>query len=95
MEANDGQEALDLATQCSDPIQLLITDIVMPRMNGRQLMEQLYPNHPETVVLYMSGYTGDILTHYNLDTDIPFLQKPFNMCELLKKVHEILPSENA
>ncbi|MEE2995502.1 MAG: response regulator, partial [Gemmatimonadota bacterium] len=63
MEANDGQEALDLATQCSDPIQLLITDIVMPRMNGRQLMEQLYPNHPETVVLYMSGYTGDILTH--------------------------------
>jgi len=90
MEANDGQEALDLATQSSDPIQLLITDIVMPRMNGRQLMEQLYPNHPETVVLYMSGYTGDILTHYNLDTHIPFL-----MSELLKKVHEILPSENA
>ena len=94
MEAKDGQEALDLASQCSDPIQLLVTDVVMPRMNGRQLVEQLHLVHPAAVVLFMSGSTGDTLDHYQLDADRPFLQKPFNVSELLKKVHEILHPEN-
>jgi DNA-binding response OmpR family regulator len=57
-------------------------------------VEQLHLVHPEAVVLFMSGYTGDTLDHYQLDADTPFLQKPFNVSELLKKVHVILHPEN-
>ena len=90
MDAGNGVDALHLADRFEDPIHLLVTDIVMPLMNGRQLMERLTPIRPDMSVLYISGYTDDILTQYELDHEIPFLQKPFTTDTLIKRVKQIL-----
>ena len=90
MDAGNGVDAMNLADRFADPIHLLITDIVMPLMNGRELMEHLKPIRPDMAVLYISGYTDDILTQYELDHEIPFLQKPFITDTLIKRVKQIL-----
>jgi YesN/AraC family two-component response regulator len=90
MESGNGAEAVDLASRFSDPIHLLITDVVMPQMNGRQLKEQFAQLHPETSILYMSGYTDDILAQYDHDQGTPFLEKPFTTETFIKQVNEIL-----
>ncbi len=61
--ASNAGEALLLSERHHDPIHLLLTDVVMPNMNGRDLAERLAPLHPEMMVLYMSGYTEDIISH--------------------------------
>jgi PAS domain S-box-containing protein len=91
VEAHDGQEALLLGRQRHGPIHLLLTDLVMPGMGGRELGDILLELQPELKVLYMSGYTDDtVVRHGELDTSQSFLQKPFTSEALLRKVREIL-----
>ncbi|MGD9613008.1 MAG: ATP-binding protein, partial [Kiritimatiellia bacterium] len=84
-------EALQQAQAQAGKIQLLITDVVMPEMNGRDLAQQLAVLHPGIRRLFMSGYTADIIAHHGvLDDDIHFIQKPFTLKELAAKVREVL-----
>ncbi len=91
LEARHGIEVQVLSIQHQGPIHLLITDVVMPQMSGREIAERLTTEHPETKVLYMSGYTDDaIVRHGVLAADIAFLQKPFTPEALARKVREVL-----
>ena len=89
--ASNGVEALRLADRHQGPVHLLMTDVVMTGMNGRQLAEQLSPRRPETKVLYMSGYSEGILTHHGIaNPNVTLLSKPFTPTILLRKVREVL-----
>ena len=89
--AGSGTEALEVARQHEGPIDVLITDMVMPRMNGRELAEKLLSVRPSTAVLYMSGYPGETLQSTGaLTGEAEFLQKPFAPIVLTGKVREIL-----
>lgn len=91
LEARSGADALRLAEQHCEPIPLLMTDVVMPGMSGRELAESLTALHPETRVLYLSGYTGDTIFRHGVRQDeIHFLAKPFSPVTLARKVREVL-----
>jgi len=91
LDAADGTLALEIAARHHGPIHLVVTDVVMPAMGGRQLSEQLTRLRPETKVLYTSGYTDDaIVRHGVLEAGVPFLQKPFTPEALVRKVREVL-----
>jgi two-component system cell cycle sensor histidine kinase/response regulator CckA len=91
LEARNGQKALALSGQHKGPIHLLMTDVVMPGMGGRELAEKLLPLHPGMKVLYVSGYTHDaILQHGVIDSGATLLQKPFTADMLARKVREVL-----
>jgi two-component system, cell cycle sensor histidine kinase and response regulator CckA len=91
LEACDGKEAILLARETKTPIHLLLTDVVMPRMGGRQLAEQLARLHPAIKVLYMSGYPNDgIVRSGVLAGGVAFLQKPFTRELFLLRVREVL-----
>jgi DNA-binding NtrC family response regulator len=92
LEARNGGEALLLCRKYADPIHILVTDVVMPKLSGAQLAEQLAPLRPTMKVLYLSGYTDAIVQHSVLDADMPFLQKPFRPDDLARKVREVLDS---
>jgi len=84
-------ETLDWAQQYYGPIHLLLTDVVMPEMNGKELFMQLAPFRPEMKVLFMSGYTADVIVHHGmLEQGVQFLEKPFSVNGLLQKVREVL-----
>ncbi len=85
LDACDGQDALSLARQYRDKIDLLITDIVMPRLGGLGLSRAFRDVHPEAGVLFMSGYHTE-----ELDTSASFLPKPFTGGVLLQRVGELL-----
>jgi CheY-like chemotaxis protein len=87
--AGSGEEALPLLAD--DHFDLLLTDVVMPGMNGRQLAEQLLAKHPQTKVLYMSGYTDDIIVRHGvLDGKVSFIGKPYTLEQLASKLREVL-----
>ena len=89
LQAEHPDRAIEIARAHSGPIHLLLTDAVMPGMNGRALAEQLMRVRPEMKILYMSGYTG--FTHPGvLDPEMTVLQKPFTREALLRKLHEVL-----
>jgi two-component system, cell cycle sensor histidine kinase and response regulator CckA len=93
LEAQDGDKAFDICRDYPRKIDLLVTDVVMPSMGGRQLADQLHALHPALKVLYLSGYTDDaVIRHGVLDAEMAFLQKPFTPTALAKKVREVLDS---
>ncbi len=96
IEARNGAEALELGRSFAGPIHLLVTDVVMPKMSGRELAERLVTIHRETRVLYMSGYTdGAISQHGVLDPHTELLQKPFTFDALAQKVRKVLDAPPA
>jgi CheY-like chemotaxis protein len=90
--AGTGKAALAEASRMTN-IDLLLTDIVMPEMNGRILVEKLTALRPEMKVLYVSGYTNNIIQADMLDTRSAFLQKPFSRDALARKIRELLAAE--
>jgi PAS domain S-box-containing protein len=91
IDAADGGAALRLSHAHQGPIHLLLTDVIMPGMNGRELANQVSPTRPEMKVLYMSGYTENHIGHNGtLDEGITLLQKPFTLPALKSKVREML-----
>ncbi len=89
--AANPDEALAVAREFKGPIQLMVTDVVMPGMSGLQLAERLAPMRPDMRVLFMSGYTNDAIGHQGvLDPGTAFLQKPFTPNALARKVREVL-----
>jgi two-component system, cell cycle sensor histidine kinase and response regulator CckA len=91
LEARNGGSALLLCERYEKPIDLLLTDVVMPEMSGRELADRLASQHPEMKVLYMSGYIDDVIVHHGvLDEGTAFIQKPFAADVLARKVREVL-----
>ncbi len=91
LEASDARSALSLLSSTEKHIDLLLTDVVLPRMNGRELAERVRVDRPDLKILFMSGYTGDVLAERSsLPASMPFLQKPFTPTTLAAKVREVL-----
>ena len=95
LDAADGKSALMAAERHSGSIQLLLTDVIMPGMSGRELATRLTALRPEMKVVYMSGYAGDLIAQYGmLDSATILLEKPFSLQALLAKVHQALQGTN-
>jgi len=90
LEARHGLDALRVAERHADPIQLMITDVVMPHMSGRDLAERLVLSHPNMKVLFISGYTDHAVMHRELMPGSQFLQKPFTPAAFARKVRGVL-----
>ncbi|MCF8076425.1 MAG: response regulator [Desulfotignum sp.] len=84
-------EAVEKAKNHSGPIDMLMTDVVMPEMNGRDLAGKITDLYPDIRLLFMSGYTANVIAHQGvLDKGVAFIQKPFSMAEMTEKVREVL-----
>ena len=91
LEASDGTEALAVAARHPGKLHLLVTDVVMPGMNGKQLSERLTELNPTLEVIFVSGYTADVIADRGvLDPSVAFLHKPFSPEELATKVRSVL-----
>jgi CheY-like chemotaxis protein len=91
LQAGTPAEALQLAQRHAGPLHLLLTDVVMPRMSGRDLATRVVALRPDIRQLFMSGYTADVIAHHGvLEPGVHFLQKPFSAQELTAKVREAL-----
>jgi PAS domain S-box-containing protein len=90
LEAEDGKTALDLITSAGAPIDLTLTDVVMKGMTGPELVLRLIDAFPAMKIVYMSGYTGELVTNQGLDTSIRLLEKPFTRASLLKTLDAAL-----
>jgi two-component system cell cycle sensor histidine kinase/response regulator CckA len=86
-----GTQALSLAEEKTGVIHLMLSDVIMPHMSGRELTARVLSRHPETRVLYMSGYADSAIVHHGvLDEGTWFIQKPFHSEALALKVREVL-----
>ena len=92
LEASHAQDALRIAERHDAPIHLLLTDVVMPGMSGRNIADELLESRPHMKVLYMSGYSRDILLEQGVTPGRMLLQKPFTQAELQTRVREMLGS---
>ncbi|MFZ0197752.1 MAG: ATP-binding protein [Candidatus Sulfotelmatobacter sp.] len=93
IEAADGAAAMQIAVAHEGVIHLLLTDVIMPGMNGRELAQRISEIRPQTKILYMSGYTENVIGHDGtLDAGVSLLQKPFTLRDLKSKVREVLDS---
>jgi DNA-binding response OmpR family regulator len=91
LEASHGDEALLIHETHDGPIPLILVDVVMPGMSGSELAKRLASLHPETKILYMSGYTDNAIVHHGvLARGVNYVQKPFTMDGLTRKVREVL-----
>ena len=94
LPANSPGEAIRLAGEHGGAIRLLMTDVVMPEMNGRDLALKLLSLYPSLKVLFMSGYTASIIVNQGvLDQGVHFIQKPFSIEDLAAKVREVLDGD--
>lgn len=94
IDARDGVEALEIMGKEEIHIDLLFSDVVMPRMGGRELAEKLLATIPDLPILFASGYTDDaIVRHGELETNINFIQKPYSLDDLARKVRNLLDSK--
>ena len=90
LEATDGYDALKLAEENKTEIHLLMTDVIMPLMNGHELATRLEAIRPGMKVLYMSGYTADVLAFHGIGREIDFIEKPFSRTDLAEKLEKVL-----
>jgi len=90
LEAEDGKSALDTVGDDHTAVDLILTDVVMKGMTGPELVLRLLDEHPEMKVVYMSGYTGELVAHQGIDGGIRLLEKPFTRADLLKTVDAAL-----
>lgn len=89
--ASSPEEAIDLCSRSDSEIRLVLTDVIMPRVNGAQIQERLKVLRPDLKVLYMSGYTANVISNHGvLKHGINFIQKPFTLEQLAQKLDEIL-----
>ena len=91
LQASSPGEAISIADRAADSIDLLVTDVIMPKMNGRQLADRIVTAKPGIKVLFMSGYTDDVILHHGvLDGGVAFLQKPLTRDSLTRRVRQVL-----
>lgn len=91
LSAENGIAALELLDSLEKTVHLLLTDVIMPKMNGKELRDRVRELRPDTKILYMSGYADAVIARHGvLDDDAGFLQKPFSLWDLTKKVREAL-----
>ncbi len=91
LEARDGEDALRVVDEYREPLQMVLTDVVMPKLGGRELVTRLLARHPHLGVLYMSGYTDDVLRARGvLEAGAILLAKPFTPQQLVAKVRQVL-----
>jgi PAS domain S-box-containing protein len=96
LEAASGVDALQVAGAHDGPIHLLLTDVVMPGLSGRDTADQLTATYPDLRVVFMSGYTNETIDHHGvLDPGIEFIQKPFTLVDLMHKVRRVLGADEA
>ncbi|MBW2740590.1 MAG: response regulator [Deltaproteobacteria bacterium] len=94
LNAENGEDALRVCKEHDGQIDLMITDVVMPKMGGKELAERLRPLYPQMKVIYMSGYTDNAIVHHGvLEPGLNFLEKPFTLESLARKVRKALRSE--
>jgi two-component system cell cycle sensor histidine kinase/response regulator CckA len=93
LDANRGEEAVRVCLERAEPIDLLLTDVVMPETSGKEVADRLTGLLPGLRVLFMSGYTDEAIVHHGvLDSNVEFIQKPFTPAALVRKVREVLDS---
>ncbi|MAT72195.1 MAG: hybrid sensor histidine kinase/response regulator [Planctomycetaceae bacterium] len=96
LEASDGQAAIKILEETTRPVDLVISDVIMPQMGGRQLAEQIAKLRPACKVLLASGYTDDDLLRYGVESrELEFIRKPFTPAKLLTKIRALLDQEDA
>jgi YesN/AraC family two-component response regulator len=94
LDAENGEDALEVSKEYEGSIDLMITDVVMPKMGGKEAADRLQPLYPQMKVIYMSGYTDNaIVRHGVLEPGLNFLEKPFTPEDLARKVREALDAE--
>jgi CheY-like chemotaxis protein len=91
LSASCGRDALKILENHNGSVDLLLTDVIMPDMNGRRLFERVAERYPNLKVLFMSGYTDNVIAHHGvLDEGVNFIQKPFSIQGLARKIREVL-----
>ncbi len=90
LEAGGGEDALRIAADYAGRIHLLLTDVVMPGMNGRDLAERLRSSRRDTQVLFMSGFTAEVIADYGVTSGDPLITKPFTLAGLAHEVRKTL-----
>jgi DNA-binding response OmpR family regulator len=96
LDAGGAGDALELATRAPGPVDVLVTDVVMPGMNGKALAEELRRRRPGLKVLFVSGYPDDIIgRHGVLDAGVEFLPKPFTPAALVERVGALMSAASA
>ncbi len=91
LSAENGQETIQIIRDRGDAIDLILSDVILPDTNGKTLYDEISTIVPDKKVIFMSGYTTDVISHFNyLDADVNFIQKPFSLKDLAKKIRNVI-----